>query len=418
MVAFRINEDGTEMTRDLVRTDPAGTGGGEALPQAPTLLLVHGFLDDATVWDGFVEALKGAVATARIDLPGSGTRASCAEDTEKLSLALFADEVASVVDDIEGPVVVVGQSMGSQVAELAAAARPGRVAGLVLLTPVPLGGTRLPEEAVVPFRALGGNAEAQRAVRTQLSPALDKEALDALGRSGLLVAPPVVARYVDIWNNGVEEAPGQSAYLGPVLIVRGDSDGFVTEEVVTGAIAPRFPAARQATIAGGGHWLHVEHPHALAREVLGFLQNLKAGDAASGWRSGFSEHSENTFAQGFAEDVVLEASILARPIAGRALVASALAAASTIYESLEFTAEASDATTTYLQWKATAFGGVEFSGVTLLEKNAEGDVVRAAIHHRPLGAVLRFSATVRDRLVGIVPPDHFYAGDPQPAPGA
>ncbi|MFF4724171.1 alpha/beta fold hydrolase [Streptomyces mirabilis] len=406
------------MTRDFVHTDPAGTSGGEALPQAPTLLLVHGFLDDATVWDGFVEALKGAVATVRVDLPGSGTRASRAEDTEKLSLALFADEVASVVDDIEGPVVVVGQSMGSQVAELAAAARPGRVAGLVLLTPVPLGGTRLPEEAVVPFRALGGNAEAQRAVRTQLSPALDKEALDALGCSGLLVAPPVVARYVDIWNSGVEAAPEQSAYSGPVLIVRGDSDGFVTGELVSAAIAPRFSGARLATVAGGGHWLHVEHPHALAREVLDFLQNLHAGDAASGWRSGFSEQSASTFAEGFAEDVVLEASVLVRPIAGRTLVASVMAAASAIYESLEFTAEASDATTTYLQWKATAFGGVQISGITILEKNAEGDVARAAIHHRPLGAALRFSATLRDQLVGIVPSDHFYAGDPQPAPCA
>ncbi|WP_218929553.1 alpha/beta fold hydrolase [Streptomyces sp. Rer75] len=418
MVAFRVNEDRTEMTSDFVHIDRAATGGGEVLPCAPTLLLVHGFLDDATVWDGFVKALDGSVATARLDLPGSGARASAPVDTEKLSLALLADEVASVIDDIEGPVALVGQSMGAQVAELAVAARPERVAGLVLLTPVPLGGTRLPEDAVAPFRALGGNAEGQRAVRNQLSPTLDEEALDTLGRSGLLVPPLVAARYADLWNNGVDAAPEQSAYPGPVLIVRGDSDGFVTEELITGAIAPRFPGTRLATVSGGGHWLHVEYPHALAREVLGFLQNLNADAAASGWRSGFSEHSASTFAEGFAEDIVLEASVLARPIAGRALVASTVAAASTIYESLEFTAEASDATTTYLQWKATAFGGVEISGITILEKNADGDVVRAAIHHRPLGAALRFSATLRDRLVGIVPSDHFYAGDPQPVPGA
>lgn len=406
------------MTRDLLRIDRADTDGGKWLPGAPTLLLVHGFLDDATVWDGFVKALDGSVATARLDLPGSGVRASAPVDTEKLSLALLADEVASVIDDIEGPVALVGQSMGAQVAELAAAARPERVAGLVLLTPIPLGGTRLPEEAITPFRVLGGNAEAQRTARTQLSPTLDEEALDTLGRSGLLVPPPVAARYADLWNNGIDAAPEQSEYPGPVLIVRGDSDGFVTEELVTAAIAPRFPGARLATLSGGGHWLHVEHPHALAPEVLAFFQNLNADEAASGWRSGFSEQSASTFAEGFAEDVVLEASVLARPIAGRTLVSSVMAAASTIYESLEFAAEASDATTTYLQWKATAFGGVQISGITILEKNVEGDVVRAAIHHRPLGAALRFSAALRDRLVGIVPSDHFYAGHPQPAPGA
>lgn len=402
------------MTRDSLRIDPVVTGGDQALPGAPTLLLVHGFLDDATVWDGFVEALDGAVATARLDLLGSGVRASEPVDTEKLSLVLFADEIASVIDDLEGPVVLVGQSMGSQVAELAAAARPQRVAALVLLTPVPLGGTRLPDEAVGPFRALGGNAEAQRAVRTQLSPALDDEALKALGHTGMLVAPAVAARYVDLWNGGVDAAPERSTYPGPVLIVRGDRDGFVTEDLVNGIIAPRFPGARLATVTGGGHWLHVERPLVLVHEVVGFLRNLNAEDAASGWRSGFSEQSRSTFADGFAEDVVLEASVLAKPITGRALVASALAAASAVYESLDFTAETSDGTTTYLQWKATAFGGVELSGVTVLEKNTDGAIVRAAIHHRPLGALLRFSATVRDRLAGVVPPDHFHAGNPQP----
>ncbi|MEU1183919.1 alpha/beta hydrolase [Streptomyces sp. NPDC005820] len=397
-----------------MRTDPAG----EALPGAPTLLLVHGFLDDTTVWDGFVQALQGAVSAVRLDLPGSGTRAATHMDPEKLSLALFADEVASVVDEIEGPVVLVGQSMGSQVAELAAAARAERVAGLVLLTPVPLGGTQLPDEAVAPFRALGGNAEVQRAVRGQLSPALDDEALDKLGRSGLLVPPPVVARYVDIWNNGADAAPEKSAYPGPVLIVRGDRDGFVTEELVTGAVAPRFPGASLATVAGGGHWLHVEQPGTLAREVLAFLQNLNADSAASGWRSGFSEQSASTFGEAFAEDVVLEASVLVKPVTGRTRVASVMAAASAIYESLEFTAEASDSATTYLQWKATAFGGVQLFGVTVLEKDAEGKVARAAIHHRPLGAALQFSATIRDRLDGVVPADHFYGGGPQASAGA
>lgn len=418
MVAVRINEDWTEMTRDIMHTDPATTREGEALPGAPTLVLVHGFLDDTTVWDGFIQALHGALTTVRLDLPGSGARASASVDAQKLSLALFADEVASVIDEIEGPVVLVGQSMGSQVAELAAAARAERVAGLVLLTPVPLGGTHLPDEAVAPFRALGGNVEAQRAVRSQLSPELDDAALDKLGRSGLLVPPPVVARYVDIWNTGADEAPEKSPYPGPVLIVRGDSDGFVTEELVTEVIAPRFPGASLATIPDGGHWLHVVHPDALVREVLVFLQNLNADAAASAWRSGFSEQSASTFGEGFAEDVVLEASVLAKPIAGRTSVASVMAAASTIYESLEFTAEASDTTTTYLQWKATAFGGVQLFGVTVLEKNADGKVVRAAIHHRPLGAALQFSAAIRDRLAGVVPPEHFYAGDTQAAAGA
>ncbi|MEU6341694.1 alpha/beta hydrolase [Streptomyces sp. NPDC046977] len=391
-------------------TLPAGTPVRRDGEATRTLLLVHGFLDDAAVWDGLVKAVAGAVPTVRYDLPGSGGRASEPQDMGELSLTLFAGEVASVIDAIEGPVVVMGQSMGGQVVELAAAARPDRVAGLVLLTPVPLGGTHLPDRSVAPFRALGGNPEAERAVRARLSPALDSDALDRLGRAGRLVPAAVVARYVDIWNNGVAEAPGTSAYGGPVLIVRGAEDGFVTHELVAGTIAPRFPGARVATVPGGGHWLHVEFPDILAGEILAFLRSLDPGDAASGWRGGFASQSASTFAARFAGDVVLEASVLVRPLAGRELVATALAAASAVYESLEFIAEVTQGTTTYLQWRATAFGGLPISGVTVLEKNADGKVTRAAIHHRPLGAALRFSAELRDRLAGTVPSAHFFEG--------
>ena len=89
-----------------------------------------------------------------------------------------------------------------------------------------------------------------------------------------------------------------------------------------------------------------------------------------------------------------------------------LATASSIYESLEFTAEAHSGATTYLQWRATAFGGMEIRGITVLERDARGKVVAAAIHHRPLDVVLRFSAEIRDRLAGVIPADHFLKETP------
>jgi hypothetical protein len=85
--------------------------------------------------------------------------------------------------------------------------------------------------------------------------------------------------------------------------------------------------------------------------------------------------------------------------------------ASGIYESLLFTKEASSGTRTYLEWAATAFGGLDLSGVTVLTEDDSGQVVHAAIHHRPLGAALRFSAELRKRLSGVVGPGWFYEGD-------
>jgi hypothetical protein len=126
-----------------------------------------------------------------------------------------------------------------------------------------------------------------------------------------------------------------------------------------------------------------------------------------GWRRSFAEQSLSLFTEHFAEEIVLEATTLAKPVVGKHNVAAVLAAASSIYESLVFTAEAQSASTTYLQWRATAFGGMQIKGVTVLERDVSGKIVAAAIHHRPLGPMLRFSAEIRDRLAGVIPADYF-----------
>jgi hypothetical protein len=108
--------------------------------------------------------------------------------------------------------------------------------------------------------------------------------------------------------------------------------------------------------------------------------------------------------------VVLEASALHRPAEGRDLVKVILATASNIYESLAFTHEADHGSRTYLEWEATAFGGLKMSGITVLTKNEDGKIARAAIHHRPLGALHKFSGELRRRLDGTVDSSYFHGG--------
>ena len=376
------------------------------LDGAPTLLFIHGFLDDATVWDAVIASLAGKVNSVRYDLPGFGVRSAAVTDPNRLSLQSLAAEAGEVLNEIDSRVIVVGQSLGTQIAELVAAKHADRVDGLVLLTPVPLGGTGLPEEAVAPFRSLAGDPDAQRAARSQLSPALAEEQLERLIGSGAPALPDVVARYVDIWNNGVSDAPATSDYTGPVLVICGDADGFVTKALVE-EIVPRFPGAREKVIDRGGHWLHVEQPDIVAEMILEFSDEITNARTASGWRGSFADKSQDAFAAEFADDVVLDATTLATPVKGKQDVAQVLATASSIYESLEFTAEAHDGPTTYLQWKATAFGGTQIRGITILDRDASGKIVAAAIHHRPLGAVLRFSTEIGNRLAGAIPADHF-----------
>jgi len=56
-------------------------------------------------------------------------------DWRKATIGRWRKDAICMIDNLEGPVVVVGSSMGGWVALLLALARPGRMAGLVLINP-------------------------------------------------------------------------------------------------------------------------------------------------------------------------------------------------------------------------------------------------------------------------------------------
>ncbi|TRW89157.1 alpha/beta hydrolase [Mycolicibacterium sp. 018/SC-01/001] len=377
-----------------------------ATDDAPTLVLVHGFLDDSTVWDPLITALSGRTGTARYDLPGFGARVDDTEAVTSATLSSLADEVHALLAGIATPVIVVGQSMGAQIADIVAANHTDQVAALVLLTPVPLSGTRLPDSVIAPLRGLGGHPEAQRTIRAALSPGLSVEQLDRLVAVGAPVTTTTTAHYAGLFNAGVGVTEF-SPYPGPVTIIYGANDGFVTDDMMA-AVATRYPTARTEILDGAGHWLHVEASQPLAA-ILTDIADQVSGDGGTAWRHGFATTSASAFGAGFAEDIVLEASTLRLPVHGRTQVAAVMAAASLIYETLEFTAESRSGATTYLQWRATAFGGKAIDGVTVLERDPDNQLARAAIHHRPLEIVLQFSAALGQRLAGVVSGEHFLA---------
>ncbi|MEU9370609.1 alpha/beta hydrolase [Streptomyces avermitilis] len=372
------------------------------------VVFVHGFLDDQYVWDSLIgELTTPGIECLTLDLAGSGDRTQA---SGPFTYDRLADEVGAVADALGKPFVIVGQSMGSAVAELVAAQRPDRALGLVLVTPIPLGGTRQPDEVMDAFRSLGGDGNAQRAVRTQLSAALAEADLDRLVVSGTRIRRETVRDAADCWNNGHPAGEQPSRYTGPVLIVRGEDDGFVTAELVAQGVAPRFAAPETVTVGQAGHWAHLEQPATVAGHLDRFLAGVLPAVRASDWTNAFEEKSANTFSEAFAAEVTLEASALTRTVEGRDQVKNVLAAASTIYDSLVFTQETVSAERSYLEWRATAFGGMQIDGVTILTKDADGQIVRAAIHHRPLGAVHRFSAELGRRLERVLAAEYFHQG--------
>ncbi|AEA26231.1 hypothetical protein Psed_4068 [Pseudonocardia dioxanivorans CB1190] len=130
---------------------------------------------------------------------------------------------------------------------------------------------------------------------------------------------------------------------------------------------------------------------------------------AAGWSKAFEDRTKAAFGGTFASDVVLEAATLHEPVVGLEAVRSVMAAASGIYGELVFTDPVTSAARTFLEWRATAAdSGTEYRGVTVLTANADGAIEHIAIHHRPLGSALQFSAELGRRLDGVVPAKHFF----------
>jgi hypothetical protein len=109
----------------------------------------------------------------------------------------------------------------------------------------------------------------------------------------------------------------------------------------------------------------------------------------------------------FTADVLLEAAVLRTPIRGRAQVEATMAAAGDFYATLAFTHQADNGNRSYLEWAATSPAGTEINGITVLTRNAGGQIEHIAIHHRPLGALLEFNRDMARRTAGLIPPDCF-----------
>jgi pimeloyl-ACP methyl ester carboxylesterase len=235
-------------------------------------VFIHGFLDGAVAWAEVVAALgeRGADAVC-VDLPGMGDRA---DEDGPYSLDRFADDVAMRVRALKRPVVLVGHSMGAQIAELVAGRLGAQVCGLALLAPVPLRGTRLPDDVMQGFHALGGNPQALRELRLQYSVSLDDARLAKLIRLGALMKADSIGAVADIWNRGHPSGLEHSRYRGPVLIVGGKDDAFVTAEMIAESIAPHFDNPTVGFIDEAGHWPHVEQPASVAASLDAFLTGI------------------------------------------------------------------------------------------------------------------------------------------------
>ncbi|MCC2975131.1 alpha/beta hydrolase [Sphingomonas sp. PL-96] len=104
----------------------------------PTIVFLPGYASDMTGSKALATeawAREQGRAFIRFDYGGCGQSPGAFEDQ---TLALWRDDALAILDHaVEGPVVLVGSSMGGWIMLLAARDRPDRVVGLVGIAPAP-----------------------------------------------------------------------------------------------------------------------------------------------------------------------------------------------------------------------------------------------------------------------------------------
>jgi len=222
--------------------------------RGPAILFLPGYASDmegtkAVALDAF--AAERGIGMLRFDYSGTGASEGRFEDG---TLARWTDEATAVLDRLSnGPVILVGSSMGGWIALHLALRRPDRVASLVGI-------------AAAPDFTQWGYTDAEKAV---------------LRRDGRLEQPNLYGPEPQLTTLGFWES-GQAMRLlespiaigAPVRLIHGDSDEDVPLDIAFRLKDRLHSGDVQVTvIKGGGHRLSAPHEiEAIRRAVAAALE--------------------------------------------------------------------------------------------------------------------------------------------------
>lgn len=183
-----------------------------------TLLLLHGYAESLMAYRPTLDRLATRTRVIAVDLPGFGLSE---KPTGLYDLSSYVGRMSAFLDlHTDGPVIVVGHSMGGQIAAALALERPDRVVGLVLI------------------------ASAGRGLHPAVT-AITREGSDVMGWINAFVGEFVVPLHDPAWLEEPEDWRHYDPLLDPAFRA---ASGQVLREFDFAALETRFGDIDQPTL--------------------------------------------------------------------------------------------------------------------------------------------------------------------------
>lgn len=259
-------------------------------PGRPTLVMVHGLGGSSLNWIPLMQRLSGEVDLVALDLPGFGE--SPPPRDGDYTPSGHGRAVAALIGrlGIDGPVHLMGNSLGGAVSVQVAGRRPELIASLSLIAPalpnlrLGRGNVHLPVVAVPGVGTALVDRYAQLPADVRLKSTLDAcfadpERIDPQLRAALLdevkerdrlpyAHDAFLSSLRGLMGSFLRVGPGRpwhlaASYVGPVLAIYGENDILVDPRGASRA-AKVFADAEVVMLSDCGHVAQMEHPELVA----------------------------------------------------------------------------------------------------------------------------------------------------------